>query len=39
MTFGITELELQAMTSHEISVNEALTWLIVERVSILAVKH
>lgn len=38
-TFGITALELQAMTSPGTSVNEALTWLIVERVSILAVKH
>jgi KEOPS complex subunit Cgi121 len=38
-TFGVTELELKTMAESGTSVEEALTWLIVERVSILAVRH
>lgn len=38
-TFGVTKLELETMTSSEISMKEALTWLIVERVSLLSIKH
>ena len=37
--FGITQLELEAAKSPETSSNEALTWLIVERVSLVATKH
>ena len=37
--FGVTELELKTMTSPGTAVSEALTWLIVERVSLLTVKR
>lgn len=36
-TFGITEPELKAMTWSIASKNEAISWLVVERVSLLAV--
>ena len=35
--FGVTKLELKTMICSETTVSEALTWLIVERVSLLAV--
>ncbi|MFH0896627.1 MAG: KEOPS complex subunit Cgi121 [Candidatus Bathyarchaeota archaeon] len=37
-TFGVTDLELETMTHSGTVVKEALTWLIVERVSLLSVK-
>lgn len=38
-TFGVTDLELKTMTSSGIVITEALTWLIVERVSLLSIKR
>lgn len=38
-TFGITELELKSMMTPDMSPNETLTWLIVERVSLSAIKR
>jgi len=37
--FGVTELEVKTMTGSGITMSEALTWLIVERVSLLSIKR
>jgi KEOPS complex subunit Cgi121 len=38
-TFGVTELEIKTVKGSEMTLNEALTWLIVERGSLLSIKH
>ncbi|MFH0748961.1 MAG: KEOPS complex subunit Cgi121 [Candidatus Bathyarchaeota archaeon] len=38
-TFSVTKLEIDAMTRPETIVSDLLTWLIVERVSLLSIKH
>ena len=38
-TFGVTELELKTVIGSGMKINEALTWLIVERVSLLSIKR
>ena len=38
-TFNVTKLELKTMAESSASVEEALTWLIVEKVALLAVRH